>query len=237
MKYYQFNIGDYRKRTAHLTLVEHAIYRALIDTYYLEESPLCGDKAKLMRSHSVRTKEEKEAFNEILAEFFTLKDGEYHHEKCDQELAKIYEKSEKARASAKARWSERNANASKAQCERNANGMLPNTQDPIPSNNTPSASSASPSVPVQKIVDLYNELLGDKLHMVRELTDKRRKAVRARWKAKADRQSLEFWTRYFTYVSGQPFLINGSWCGFDWLMKEDNLVKVREGKYQERETA
>lgn len=129
MHYYQFNIADYRKSTQYLSFLEHAIYRSLLDSYYLDESPLCGDLAKLMRLHGVRTNDEKEAFNLVIEDFFVLKDGLFHHEKCDQVLAKIYEKSEKARASAMKRW-ERNANASETQCEGNANGMLPNTQYP-----------------------------------------------------------------------------------------------------------
>lgn len=114
MHYYQFNIADYRKRTGHLTLVEHAIYRWLMDTYYLEEVPLTSDTAKLMRLHSVRTQDEKDAFYAVLDEFFELKDDGYHHEKCDEELAKIYEKSEKARKSAQKRW-EKHANALQTQ--------------------------------------------------------------------------------------------------------------------------
>lgn len=127
MHYYQFNVADYRKSTQYLSFLEHAIYRALIDTYYLDESPLCGDDAKLMRMHSVRTDDEISAFKVVIEDFFTLKDDGYHHDKCDEVLSKIYEKSEKARASANKRW-ERNANASETHDERNANGMLPNTQ-------------------------------------------------------------------------------------------------------------
>ena len=131
MHYYQFNIADYRKKTAYLTLVEHAIYRSLIDTYYLEESPLCKDKAKLMRSHNVRTAEEEKAFENVICDFFVLEDDGYHHVKCDEELNKIYEKSEKARQSAKKRW-EKKAKAMRTHSESNADGMLPKTQNPKP---------------------------------------------------------------------------------------------------------
>lgn len=137
MHYYQFNISDYRKRTGHLTLLEHAIYRSLIDTYYLEELPLCGDIAKLMRTHSARSKDEKEAFNAVIDEFFVLSDSGYHHEKCDQELIKIYNKSAKARASAKARWEKHDATVMRTHSEGNANGMLPNTYNLTPNNLTP----------------------------------------------------------------------------------------------------
>jgi len=111
MHYYQFNIGDYRRQTGHLSLVEHGIYRSLLDTYYLTEQPLCADHAKLMRSHCVRTSEEMQAFENVINDFFIL-DGEvYKHKVCDEVICKYREKSEKAKKSAKARWD--NANASK----------------------------------------------------------------------------------------------------------------------------
>ena len=37
MHYYQHNIADYRKDTIHLTLLEHGVYRQLLDQYYLTQ--------------------------------------------------------------------------------------------------------------------------------------------------------------------------------------------------------
>jgi len=70
MHYYQHNIADYRKDTSHLNLMEHGIYRQLLDSYYLDEIPLCVDLAKLMRSHSVRTADEEQALKNVLTDFF-----------------------------------------------------------------------------------------------------------------------------------------------------------------------
>jgi len=119
MHYYQFNIADWRKKTTHLTLVEKSIYRELIDTYYLAELPLELDLAKLMRSHCVRTQDEKEAFANVLDDFFIKTEHGYRHEACDERLQIIYKKSEKARKSAEARW----AKWRKKQCENNANAQ------------------------------------------------------------------------------------------------------------------
>jgi uncharacterized protein YdaU (DUF1376 family) len=147
MHYYPFNIGDYRRQTNHLTLLEHGIYRSLIDTYYLDERPLCADHAKLMRSHCVRTEEEKQAFLNVLEDFFVKQSDGYHHKACDEYIEKYRAKREKAKASAEARWSktvkkqpktcERNANASKSNAnasKNDANGMLTNNQEPITNN-------------------------------------------------------------------------------------------------------
>lgn len=154
MHFYRHNIGDYRKDTGHLSLVEHGIYRALLDTYYTEEMPLCADDAKLMRTHGVRTDSEKEAFKNVLNDFFYLTERGYEHDRCNKELGLIYEKSDKARISAEKRWerekqkntmksADENAESMRTHSERNANEskddafcMLPS--NPLPSNPLPS---------------------------------------------------------------------------------------------------
>lgn len=154
MHFYRFHIGDYRKDTGHLTLLEHGIYRALLDTYYLEERPLCADVAKLMRTHGVRMEDEQKAFENVLNDFFYLTENGFEHKKCNEQLLEIYAKSQKASESAKARWSmEKSKNAAESstcenndmrtQCERNANAskndafdMLPITHNPIPKEKT-----------------------------------------------------------------------------------------------------
>jgi len=133
MNYYKHNIGDYRRDTNHLSLLEHGIFRQMLDQYYLDEKPLNIDKIKLMRSLNIRTDIEKESFELVLTDFFVLTDEGYTHKRCERDLKDIYEKSAKARASAKCRWNKGvDANASKADSERNANGMLPNTDNPLP---------------------------------------------------------------------------------------------------------
>jgi len=148
MHYYQHNIGDYRKDTSHLTLLEHGIYRQLLDTYYLDEQPLTNDIAKLMRSHSVRNADEQQSLQNVLTDFFVLTEKGYIHTRCDKELAHLYAKSESARASANARWTRKNkgidANALQTQSECNPIGMLPNTQYPTPINPIPNINIITP---------------------------------------------------------------------------------------------
>lgn len=130
MHYYKFNIGDYRRDTQHLTLLEHGIYRILIDSYYLNEKPLCEDNAELMRTHCIRSAEEKQALENILKDFFVLKKGKgYFHKKCDEQIKQYRSKSDKARDAAKKRW---NANAMRTHNERNANHKpITNNHKPI----------------------------------------------------------------------------------------------------------
>jgi uncharacterized protein YdaU (DUF1376 family) len=138
MHYYQHNIGDYRKDTSHLSLLEHGIYRQLLDTYYLDELPLSNDLAKLMRSHSVRNADEQQALQNVLTDFFELTENGYIHKRCEDGIAKFHGKSASARASAMARWSSKdkgsNANAMPTQSEGNANHKpITNNHKPIKS--------------------------------------------------------------------------------------------------------
>ena len=114
-----------------MSLLEHGIYRNLIDSYYMNEGKLIADDAKLMRTHSIRTDDEKQAYKNIVLDFFIIEDGFYINEGADKILSKIFQKSQKARESAQKRW-EKNTKAMRTHSEGNANGMLP--INPLPSN-------------------------------------------------------------------------------------------------------
>ena len=89
------------------------------------------------------------------------------------------------------------------------------------------------TVDYQGIVDMYNETCVS-LPSVRSLTDKRKRALKARLK----NYSIEDLKKVFQKAEKSSFL-NGStdkWSGatFDWLIKEDNIVKVLEGNYDDK---
>ena len=114
MNHYPHHIGDYAEATAHLSFVEDAAYSRLIRKYYAIEKPLPADVKAVQRLVGARTKEERDAVQTVLSEFFTLQDDGWHQPRCDAELERYFEKSSKASASANSRWkaSGRNANAS-----------------------------------------------------------------------------------------------------------------------------
>ena len=122
MYYYQHHIGDYRKDTSHLSLIEHGIYRQLLDLYYITEKPL--DK-KSIRLIGARTDQEIAMVELILNEFFEKKGTKYFHKRCDDEIQNYKLKSFNASESSKKRWNNikklHDANALPTQSERNAN--------------------------------------------------------------------------------------------------------------------
>jgi uncharacterized protein YdaU (DUF1376 family) len=135
MHYYNNNIADFRKDTTHLTLLEQGVYRRLMDQYYLDEKPLPLDHAQLMRSHCVRTANEKQALENVLQDFFTRTENGYIHKRCDVEIEAFHAKSNSASESAKARWervrAEKEAESMRTHSDGNAN------QEPITNNHKP----------------------------------------------------------------------------------------------------
>jgi len=101
MHYYQHNIGDYRRDTSHLSLLEHGVYRQLMDMYYLSESPIPRETQLVFRRLSARTNDEQKAIEIILSEFFYLTDEGWSHKRCDSEIAVYRDKADTARANGK----------------------------------------------------------------------------------------------------------------------------------------
>lgn len=125
MHYYKLNIGDYRRDTGHLTMLEHGAYRQLLDTYYLNERPLSADDAILMRTHSARNTDEVQAIKNVLKDFFVLTEDGWVHKYCNRVIAEFHGKSEQAKDAAKARWGNKKpqSGTGKSGCKVNADGM------------------------------------------------------------------------------------------------------------------
>lgn len=90
MNYYERHLGDYAKDTAHLTMLEHGAYNLLLDRYYGTESGIPESQAH--RVARARTKDEKQAVDDVLAEFFSLVDGTWINKRADEEIASAQKK-------------------------------------------------------------------------------------------------------------------------------------------------
>jgi uncharacterized protein YdaU (DUF1376 family) len=128
MYYYQFNIGDYQSHTSHLSEIEDLVYRRLLDWYYLHELPIPLEEVEVSRQ--IRMRSHTESIAIVLQEYFERTDDGWIHNRANKEIAKAGDKSEKASASAKARWSKKDANALPTQSDSNAtHNTLHITQD------------------------------------------------------------------------------------------------------------
>lgn len=249
MHFYKFHIGDYKSHTSHLDPLEDIAYRRMMDWQYLHERELPLDiqsicKAIGMRSHS-------ECIEYVLQEFYEETDTGYINKRVTREITEFHNKSQKARESAKARWSKDadNANALRTHSEGNANHK-PLTINHEPVINTSPNGEESPQsgdaplngkkpCPHKAIIEIYH----DKLKIcprIREWNDTRKGYLRSRWNEKEDRQDLEWWARFFEYCSKSDFL-TGRTDGRDgkppfiadleWMIRPSNFAKIIEGKY------
>jgi uncharacterized protein YdaU (DUF1376 family) len=113
----------------HLSEIEDLTYRRLLDWYYLHESSIPLDLNEVSRQIRMRT--HSDCIATVLQEFFERTPDGWIHHRANKEIEKVGDKSQKASASAKARWSKpKDANALQTQSEGNAtHNTLPITQD------------------------------------------------------------------------------------------------------------
>ncbi len=105
MNAYTHNIGDYAMETKFLTFEQKGIFVDMVDQYLATGKPLASDwVANIKRLAS------ENAVEFVLEQFFELRDGKYHNEKCDALLAESQKRSERNRANAqKTRVSKKSA--------------------------------------------------------------------------------------------------------------------------------
>ena len=92
MNYFELHIGDLTEATAHLTILEDGVYGRLMRKYYATEKPLPADLKTLQRLIGARSKDEREAVETVLRDFFELQDDGWHQSRCDAEIAAYHEK-------------------------------------------------------------------------------------------------------------------------------------------------
>lgn len=153
MQHYAFHIGDYSKATSHLSPMEDIAYRRLIDLYYDTEGHIPYEVAKAAR----RVRLDADPVGQVLQEFFIDTGSEWKHSRCDAEMEKIYEKSDKARESGKRSGEVRRAkaqqtiidgstDAERTLNERSTDAELPVTRYPLPVTQESTALSGKPDV-------------------------------------------------------------------------------------------
>lgn len=149
VNFFQFHLGDYARDTAHLTLLEDAVYMRLLRRYYAEEAPLEDDLQQLYRWAGARSEEERAAVETVLREFFTLVSGYWHNGRADREIEAYQDKQAKASASARKRWENAgNTDAMRTHSKGNANHK-PRTNNQEPEKN---GGAKRPKRPREKFV-------------------------------------------------------------------------------------
>jgi len=243
MFYYQFNIGDYQSHTAHLSEMEDLAYRRLLDWCYLHEKPLPSNIDEVARLIRMRT--HSDCIAVVLREFFNLVDDGWVSSRVVSEIQKVGEKSEKASASAKARWSKsKDANAMQTHSESNATqDPRPEIQDPRliePTVLVPSPKvERTPAAPISEIVELFNAKL-PQLPRCEVVNDARKRTISARWREVVAEQKftkdqgLEWFADFFDHVRGSKFLTGKvkDWkADIDFIFTPTKFARIVEGAY------
>lgn len=99
MNYYERHLGDYAKDTAHLSMLEHGAYNLLLDRYYSTETGIPAAQAH--RVARARSKEEKQAVDDVLSEFFTLSGDVWINKRADEEVVRAQVKINAAKENGK----------------------------------------------------------------------------------------------------------------------------------------
>jgi uncharacterized protein YdaU (DUF1376 family) len=101
--FFKLHLGDYAQATAHLSFIEDAAYVRCLRKYYADEKPFPADIPTIQRLVGARSKQEKDAVERVVKEFFFLDGNLYRNKRADEEISQYESKSLKAKESAGAR--------------------------------------------------------------------------------------------------------------------------------------
>ena len=252
MHYYQFNIGDYRAATAHLSNDEDLAYRRLLDMYYDTENKIPLDTqwvAKRLRLavHIVES---------VLQDMFVLHEDGWFHAKCDGLIQQYHAMAEKNRANG--RLGGRKKNPVGIQVATDSQPIAKATiNDKLETNNHKNTDicppDGGPEVKIpdcnhQAVIDLYHQQLPT-LRRVEVWNAARQGYLRQRWREVAaelgkDKPTtasavLDWFNDFFGHIQKSRFLVGkvnnkdgrAFTADLEWILKPSNFAKIVEGKY------
>lgn len=123
------------------------------------------------------------------------------------------------------------ANASRRFLEKPTLGLAPTSQP-----------KKAPGIPFQRIVDIYNAKLGERLGVCRQLNSKRESWLRARYhdvsiaiESTDQAEVLDGFGQYYDKIARSDFLMGRKTdfrASFDWIHQSSNYLKIYEGNYE-----
>lgn len=87
MNFYKHHIGDYQKKTATLSILEHGVYLLMLQHYYATEEPLPKGR-ELYRMLRAESKADREAIDKVAARFWTETDAGLVNKRATEEIEK-----------------------------------------------------------------------------------------------------------------------------------------------------
>lgn len=105
VNYWERWIGDWKRKTAHLSLEEKGAYGELLDHLYANETATLPMQAEAVyRIAGAQGISERRAIDSVLAQFFILDDAGHHNKRAMEEIEKRRAYIENQRLMGKRRW-------------------------------------------------------------------------------------------------------------------------------------
>jgi uncharacterized protein YdaU (DUF1376 family) len=233
MHFYDFNIGDYAKKTQHLSNEEDLAYRRALDMYYDTEQPLPITHGLATLSRRLRVSEK--SLQIVIDEFFP--NGKNKH--ADEKIAEYHAYVERQKLNGrKGGRPKHKPTDNPVVSQNNPVPSQPLTTKPLTIDKDLVIGKPTDVCPHQEIISLYHQFLPE-LPVVRIWTEKRKKLLAGRWKESEERQNLDWWGKYFRFIATSDFLCGRTAkpfsCSLEWLVNSSNMVKVIEGNYDNRD--
>jgi uncharacterized protein YdaU (DUF1376 family) len=226
--------GDYRRKTAHLSLAQHGAYCLCLDHYYSTGRQLPADREAIYRICGALNESERAAVDSVVAEFFAPRADGYHNDRADLEIARREEKrkklSEAGRLGAEATHRKDGKCHGECQNEKVADALARPQPHPQPQSEPEKTHTVSVSA---ELVSFWNANRGS-LPEVLKVTRSRLEKIRSRIEAESN--FAETFKRAVLKVVETPFCCGAGDRGWkatlDWLVANDtNCIGVLEGKY------
>lgn len=160
-------IGDYLRDTSRLTTEGHGAYLLLIFDYWASGKPLPDDDSQLAAVTRLAVTRWK-ALRPVVAGFFQIGDGLWHHKRIDSELQSAADNTSKraaaGRRGAVAKWSDRDGktdgnaipDAMRSQCDNDGPSPSPRKED----SEADASGAGAPVDPVRVLWGQALEILG-----------------------------------------------------------------------------
>jgi uncharacterized protein YdaU (DUF1376 family) len=222
--YYPHHIGDFIKATARLTDAQSMSYLRLIWMYYDRERPLPDD----IQALAFQLGTDENTVKLILASYFRLDNGSWHHTRCDAELeayrANQEKKSKAGKASAERRKSISSTDDEQLFNSNSTSVQLTNNQEPVTINQEPKEKTKRVSAPASE----PNKTKGTRIPFT-ECPDDWGEFCRAE---RPDLDPIKVWASFYDYwiaTSGAKG-VKADWFATwrNWVRKERQTTTAKQ---------
>jgi uncharacterized protein YdaU (DUF1376 family) len=91
VNWFEKHLGDWAKKTAHLSMLEEGAYNRLTDWCYAHERPLPLEVREVQKIARATTPTERKVVQKVLHEFFELREDGWHKDRIDKVIAAFQE--------------------------------------------------------------------------------------------------------------------------------------------------